>query len=159
MTSTEKAAQAAAPEQKWRRVMFLGRSQCGKTTLIQALRNQDLPAAKTQAVAYHSQLLDTPGEYAQVTNLSRALAIFAYEVDIVAMVLAANEDYSLYAPNIVPHINREVIGIVTKTDLANAWPDAAAGWLRNSGCKKIFRVSSFIGDGIPALRDYLQGQP
>ncbi len=145
----------AEQEKRFQRVMFLGRSQCGKTTLIQALRQEALHYQKTQAIGYHSQLLDTPGEYTQVANLARALAIFSYEVDIVAMVAAANEDYCLYAPNIVPHINREVIGVVTKIDIPGSWPETAEAWLKNSGCKKIFPVSSYTGAGIAELRDYL----
>lgn len=141
--------------QKNRRVMFLGRSGCGKTTLIQALRHEEIHYQKTQAISYHSLLLDTPGEYAQVTNLGRALAIFSYEVDIVAMICSAKEDYSLYGPNVVPHINREVIGVVTKIDIPGSWPDTAEEWLRISGCRKIFRVSSYTGTGMDALREYL----
>lgn len=142
-------------EEALRRVMFLGRSECGKTTLIQALRNQELRFQKTQYVNYQSHLLDTPGEYTQVVNLGRALAIYSYEVDIVAMVCSATEDYSLYAPNIAPHINREVIGVVTKIDIPLSWPDAAERWLRTAGCKTIFRVSSVTGEGVQALREYL----
>ena len=140
-----------------RKVMFLGRSECGKTTLIQALRNEEIHYQKTQYVNYRSQLLDTPGEYTQIVNLGRALAIYSYEVDVVGMVCSAVEDHSLYAPNIVPHINREVIGIVTKIDIEGSWPDTAEAWLRNAGCKKIFRVSSLTGEGIEELRDYLFG--
>ena len=138
-----------------KKVMFLGRSECGKTTLIQALRGESIHYHKTQYVNYQSQILDTPGEYTQVINLGRALAIYSYEVDIVGMVCSATEDHSLYAPNIVPHINREVVGIVTKIDIEDSWPDTAEQWLRNAGCKKICRVSSYTGEGVDELRDYL----
>ncbi len=143
-------------ELEGKKVMFLGRSECGKTTLIQALKGEKIHYQKTQYVNYQNQqLLDTPGEYTQVINLGRALAIYSYEVDIVGMVCSATEDHSLYAPNVVPHINREVVGIVTKIDVEGSWPDSAEQWLKTTGCKKIFRVSSYTGEGIDELRKYL----
>ena len=64
-----------------RKMVMMGRSECGKTTLKQALKGKKLQYEKTQAVNYFDIIIDTPGEYAQCTDLARALALYAYEAD------------------------------------------------------------------------------
>ena len=52
--------------------------------------------------------------------------------------------------------NREVIGIVTKIDRADANADQAEAWLRLAGCKTVYRVSSYTGEGIWQILDHLK---
>ena len=105
---------------------------------------------------YEDWLIDSPGEYAEVHGLNAAIAVYSYESDVVALLIAADDDYSLFPPNCTQMINREVIGIVTKIDKCS--PDRAEGWLRNSGCTKIFYVDSHTGKGVNELRLYLRKQ-
>lgn len=87
--------------------------------------------------------------------MAGALSLYAYESDVVGLILAADEPFSLYNPNIAGMVNREVIGIVTKTDLKHGNPERAQHWLNLAGCKRVFRVSSISGEGISELLDYL----
>ncbi|MBQ1210705.1 MAG: EutP/PduV family microcompartment system protein [Clostridia bacterium] len=136
-----------------RRLMLIGRSEAGKTTLTQAIRGEHIHYCKTQAIAYDDILIDTPGEYLQNARLGHALALYAYEADVVGLILNATEPFSLYPPNVTCMVNREVIGIVTKCN--DGCPDRAENWLRLAGCERIFRVDSVTGEGIPALIAYL----
>lgn len=138
-----------------KKIILIGRSGCGKTTLTQALRGEAISYRKTQYVNYTDRIIDTPGEYAENKLLAGALALYAYETDVVGLLLSAAEQYSLYSPNITNMVNREVIGIVTKCDLEDARPERAANWLRLAGCHTIFPVSATTGDGIEAILDYL----
>ncbi|WP_312653730.1 EutP/PduV family microcompartment system protein [Proteiniclasticum sp.] len=138
-----------------KKMMLVGRTESGKTTLTQALRGQKPVYHKTQYISYHDVIIDTPGEYAENKNLSQALALYSYEADIIGLLISAIEPYSLFPPNITPCVNREVIGIVTKIDLPEADTDQAEEWLRLSGCEKVFHVSSTTGEGIPPLLRYL----
>ena len=133
----------------------MGRSEAGKTTLTQALRGETITYKKTQYVNYFDVIIDTPGEYAQTAKLGRALALYSYEADVVELLLAANEPYSLYPPNITCMVNREVIGIVTKIDREDADPEQAARWLRLTGCQKIFFVNSKANEGVAEILEYL----
>jgi ethanolamine utilization protein EutP len=142
-------------QKKHKKVMLVGRSECGKTTLIQALERRSIQYEKTQVIGFSKKMIDTPGEYMQVPNFGRALAIYAYETDVIAFLASAIEDYCVFSPNIVPHVNREVVGVVTKCDLPGSYPDTVAGWLKNAGCKKIFKVSAYTGEGVDELREYL----
>lgn len=138
-----------------KKIIFMGRSECGKTTLTQALRGQKIAYHKTQYVNHFDMIIDTPGEYAENRNLSAALALYAYEADVVGLLLNAAEPYSLYPPNVVPCVNREVIGIVTQIDRPDADPKLAESWLRLAGCEKVFHVCAKTGEGIEQIIDFL----
>ena len=138
-----------------KKLILIGRSEAGKTTLTQALKGETITYQKTQYINYYDVIIDTPGEYAQTAKLGRALALYSYEADVVGLLLAANEPYSLYPPNITCMVNREVIGIVTKIDREDADPEQAARWLRLTGCKKIFFVNSRASEGVAEILEYL----
>ena len=137
-----------------RKTLLVGRHGVGKTTLKQALRDEEIRYVKTQYIDYGDWLIDSPGEYAEVHGLGAALAIYAYEADIVALLISADDDYSLFPPNITCMVNREVIGIVTKIDKCS--PDKAERWLKLSGCEKIFPINSHSGSGVAELKSYLK---
>lgn len=140
---------------KEKRIMLIGRSGAGKTTLRQALSGRTTEYEKTQAVSMDAKIIDTPGEYIQTKNLGTALAIYSYEADIIGLLLSATEPYSLFSPNITCMTEKEVIGIITQKDKENAKPENAEKWLRLAGCKKIFAVNSLTGEGIDELKSYL----
>ena len=139
-----------------RKIILIGRSGAGKTTLTQALKGEEIKYHKTQYVNYFESIIDTPGEYAQTHELGYALALYSYEADVVGLLLSAEEPYSLYPPNITCMVNREVVGIITHIDSPKADPERAERWLRLSGCRKIFRVNSTTGEGVSDILDYLK---
>lgn len=139
-----------------KRLILMGRSEAGKTTLTQALKGETITYKKTQYVNYFDVIIDTPGEYAQTAKLGRALALYSYEADVVGLIMAANEPYSLYPPNITCMVNRDVIGIVTKIDREDADAGQAERWLKLTGCKKIFFVNSTANEGVADILEYLR---
>ncbi|MBQ2754860.1 MAG: EutP/PduV family microcompartment system protein [Clostridia bacterium] len=139
-----------------KRIMLVGRSEAGKTTLLQALMNKEIKYEKTQSISYDDVVIDTPGEYIQTKQLGSALAVYAYESDVVGLLAASDEPFSLYPPCIVGMCNREVIGIVTKINDERGNPSRAENWLKLAGCKTIFKVDSKTGEGIPELKEYLE---
>ena len=141
---------------KMKKTLLVGRHGVGKTTLKQVLRGEEIHYVKTQYMDYGDWLLDSPGEYAEVHGFGAALAIYSYEADVVALLISADDDYSLFPPNITCMVNRDVIGIVTKVDKAS--PKRAANWLRLSGCKLIFPINSHSGEGVEELKSYLRKQ-
>lgn len=139
-----------------KKIIFMGRSGCGKTTLKQTLRGEDVHYHKTQCIYHYDHIIDTPGEYAESRQLGKALALYSYESDVVGLLIASTEPYSIYSPGITSSTNREVIGIVTKIDLPDGDPDQAERWLRLAGCRRIFRVSAREGTGLDKLIGYLE---
>jgi ethanolamine utilization protein EutP len=139
-----------------KKIILMGRSECGKTTLRQALKGDTIHYHKTQYINHYDVVIDTPGEYAENHTLGRALALYAYEADVVGLLISATENYSLYPPCVTAASTRPVIGIVTQIDEKDAKPDQAETWLRLAGCDIIYRVSSYTGEGIWQIIDYLR---
>ena len=76
---------------------------------------------------------------------------------LVAM-LSANEPYSIFSPCLTSMVNREVVGIVTGIDKPDARPDLAESWLRLAGCKRVFHVSSYTGEGLDEIFAFLNDE-
>ena len=139
-----------------KKIVLMGKSECGKTTLTQALKGEKIHYHKTQYVNHFDVVIDTPGEYAQTKHLGYALALYSYEADVVGLLLAATEPYSLYPPCCTAMCNREVVGIVTKIHDEKADPERSARWLKLAGCRKIFYIDSKSYEGVPELFEYLK---
>lgn len=139
-----------------RKIILMGRSEAGKTTLTQALRGERIHYHKTQYINHFDVVVDTPGEYAQTKGLAHALALYTYEAQVVGLLVGATEPYCLFPPCCTSQANREVIGIVTKIHEKGADPARAQRWLELAGCRTIFHVDSATGEGIPALLEHLR---
>ncbi|MFR9190692.1 MAG: EutP/PduV family microcompartment system protein [Anaerotruncus massiliensis (ex Togo et al. 2019)] len=81
-----------------KKIILMGRSECGKTTLSQALRGGEIAYRKTQYINHYDVVIDTPGEYAETASLGRALALYAYEADVVSLLCGATEPYCVFRP-------------------------------------------------------------
>ena len=138
-----------------KKLILMGRVAAGKTTLTQALKGEQLHYCKTQYINYTDTIIDTPGEYTELRQTSGALALYAYEADVVGLVLSANEPYSIFSPCITSLVNREVIGIISGIDKPDANVERVERWLRLAGCKKIFPVSAVTGEGLADIIAFL----
>lgn len=139
-----------------KKIILIGRSECGKTTLTQALKGEKIHYHKTQYVNHFDVIIDTPGEYIQTKGLGAALAMYTFEADVVGLLISSHEPYSLYPPCVTPLANRDVIGIVTQINHPNANLEQAERWLRLAGCEHIFFVDSKKGEGIWQILEYLR---
>ena len=138
-----------------KKLILMGRVAAGKTTLTQALRGEQIHYCKTQYINYTNTIIDTPGEYTEVARLGAALALYAYEADIVGLVIGADEPFCVFPPNCTCMVNREVIGIIAGVDRPRANVEQATRWLRLCGCERIFPVSSYTGEGLDAIIAFL----
>lgn len=137
-----------------KKLLLIGRVGAGKTTLTQALKHEKIGYHKTQYIGYEDWLIDTPGEYLENASLASAIALYSYEADVIGILMAADEPYSLYPPNCTGHVNREVIGIITKSH-SDCGTERAHRWLALTGCKTIFEVDSVTGEGVENIINYL----
>ena len=63
-----------------RKMYLCGRSEAGKTTLIQALKGEKTSYDKTQYVNTWDILIDTPGEYYEMKSLA-CKALYCYPLN------------------------------------------------------------------------------
>lgn len=138
-----------------KKLILMGKSESGKTSLIEALRGEQIIYKKTQYIDYSEDFMDTPGEYSEGNDLGGALAVYSYEADVVGLVLSATDDFCVFPPACAPVANRPVIGVVTKCDDPYARPDLAEMRLLLCGCERIFFTSAKERRGIDELLAFL----
>jgi len=139
-----------------KKVMFIGRSESGKTTLLQCLNKRPLKYNKTQMLNFKQSSIDTPGEYLENPRLYSALINASYDVDIVALIQSANQPMSVFAPQFSTAFNKTVIGIITKSDtIQNLSSSLVNQQLVDAGARPIFSTSAYNNIGILQLRQFL----
>lgn len=138
-----------------KKLFLMGRSEAGKTSLTQALKGEELHYVKTQYTTTEDDTIDSPGEYAESKRFSVGLACFSFEADVVAIVQAADEPFSLFSPSCRSFILRPFIGIITKVDSPYANIPMVKQWMVNAGCERIFVVNNVTREGIDELMEYL----
>ena len=138
------------------KVIFMGRTGSGKTTLCQKLNDLEIKYKKTQAVELYDNAIDTPGEYMENRHFYRALIMTAVDAKLIAILAdpTANDNY--IPPAFAGTFAKEIIGIVTKISLAESKDiERADRELREAGAQKIFLVDTVEEEGIWELFHYI----
>lgn len=140
-----------------KKVIFIGKTGSGKTTLCQRLQDLDLKYKKTQSVEIYDESIDTPGEYLENRSYYKALIVTAVDADRIALVYDCTSEESYLAPGFTSMFAKETIGIITKIGIASAKEqiERAEDELRKAGVEKIFNVDTILGTGIEELIEYL----
>lgn len=140
------------------KMILIGSSHCGKTTLCQYLTRQTLHYHKTQTVQFiDGFLLDTPGEYLEQKSFYGALSVTAADAQIIVLVQDATEERSMFAPSFgMMFGGKPVIGVITKSDIAKEEQiQQASNHLIRAGAEKCFVTSSLKGLGFQAFLEYV----
>jgi len=138
--------------------MLMGPIGAGKSTLFKALVGHGEEVRKTQAAEFEKGCIDTPGEYFSHPRLYHALINTSSEVDAIVYVHPCNEPECRLPPGLFAiYEGKQLIGVITKTDLPDARPDQIEDMLRDNGFSgRIFRTSSRDQQSVETLREYLR---
>ena len=144
-------------EEKRKRIILIGRSTAGKTTLCQRINHEDLAYHKTQTVQIVNQtMIDTPGEYLERRYFRGALMVTATDADFIVLVQDATENGTMLPPAYNTQFAKPTLGVVTKSDLATPKQvETAKKFLQMAGANKIFVTSSVSGEGVDELLKFL----
>ena len=144
-------------EEEMKRIILIGRSAAGKTTLCQYLNHQDLVYHKTQTVQIINQcMIDTPGEYLERRYMRGALMVTSVDADLIVLVQDATENGTMFPPAYNTMFAKPAVGIVTKSDIATPHQiEKAKKYLKMAGASKIFVTSSVTGEGFDDLLSLL----
>lgn len=137
------------------KMLLVGKTGTGKTSLIQAIRKEKLKYKKTQALEFYDGIVDTPGEYIENRRYYNAIITMSFDVAIVALVHDAESDDAYFPPGFAKMFNRKVIGIVTKIDSNNANVERAKRVLELAGVEMIYTVSALDNIGIDEIEQLL----
>ncbi|QOV19849.1 EutP/PduV family microcompartment system protein [Blautia liquoris] len=145
---------------KKKRVILIGRSMAGKTTMCQYMNHEGLKYHKTQTIQLiNDKVIDTPGEYLERTYMRGALQVTAVDADVIAFVQGADEAGTMFSPGYASMFGKPCIGIVTKSDLASEKQiEDAKNFLRQAGAQKVFVTSSYEGTGFEELIHFFEDE-
>lgn len=140
-----------------KKVLFIGKTSSGKTTLCQKLNQESLEYKKTQAVEFYDNSIDTPGEYIENRGYHKALIVTAAEAEVIAIVYDCSSEENYIPPGFATIFSREVVGIITKIDIVSESVkiERAKEILNLAGVSRIFKVDTIKGIGIGELFNYL----
>ncbi len=140
-------------------IIFMGKTGCGKTTLCQKLDQLELKYKKTQSIELYTDAIDTPGEYIENRGFYNALIVAASDAKIIGIVYDATQERNYIAPGFASRFSKDVIGIITKINLATEIQiNYASEMLSMIGVNKIFKVDTVDDIGVEELFTYLEKQ-
>lgn len=140
-----------------KKIILVGMTASGKTTLAQCLNGKKMEYQKTQALDVINTTIDTPGEYLEHRSFLQSLIITSVDTDQVLFVQDAAQDRFMFSPGLASSFPVPVAGVVTKTDAASEQEIARARELLElAGAEPIFETSAKSGEGIDRLRLFLE---
>lgn len=141
-----------------KKIIFIGTIGSGKTTISEAILGKDIEYKKTQSIeVLNNEILDTPGEYLERAQMRGALMITSADAQVIGLIQSAIEERNMFPPGYGGCFAKDVIGIVTKTDIATEKQiKSAEAKLISVGAGKVFKVSSMTREGLDELIRYLE---
>lgn len=137
------------------KIMLIGRTGSGKTTLTQKLNGEEVLYRKTQAVSYKSKIIDTPGEYVETKTFYKSLLVLSADAKTIILVQAANDDNTIFPPKFSTMFpKKDIIGVITKIDL-NSNTLKSERILKEAGAKEIFKIALDDKEGLEILKKRL----
>lgn len=139
-----------------KRIMVVGPTQSGKSTLVNVLNVSARPLKKTQDVIYGKNTIDTPGSYIENASMYKYLIATAQAASHVLILVDQSRPEEVYPPCFAKSFTCPVIGVITKIDLAPENAGLCIAQLKRTGISgPCFRVSLKDHTGVEALKDYL----
>ena len=139
-----------------KKTMLIGRTGCGKTTLTQKLMDEEVKYKKTQAVSYKNKIIDTPGEYVENKMYYKSLLVLSADAKMIILVQSAIDGATLFPPKFSTMFpKKEVIGIITKVDLADADIERSKRFLVDAGATEIFTIGLEDNEGLEEIKKRL----
>lgn len=141
-----------------KRIMLIGISRVGKTSLANCINSQELEVMKSQAISYGEHTIDTPGEYLESPLMHKYIISASQDADAVLFVQAFDQTLFSFPPNFSQVFNTKRIGVITKNDLEVKRNDLETlkRNFKEIGLEEpYFITSSKTLEGIEALKQYL----
>ncbi|MBI6871524.1 EutP/PduV family microcompartment system protein [Clostridium aciditolerans] len=139
-----------------KRIMVIGPSRCGKTTLVNALNNYDGPLRRTPDLIYGKNTIDVPGSYLENTWMYKHIIAASQDASHVLILVDQSNCAEIYSHGFAKSFRCPVIGVITKCDLMPENEEKSLRQLKSIGVTEpYFHISFKVGTGIDALKKYL----
>lgn len=97
-----------------KRVLLIGRRNCGKTDLVNHLNGDKRSLLPTQVVTYRGEFIDVPGSYLETPDLFCHIIAVGQDARLVLMLIDQTEMGESYAPGFAQVFHVPVLGVITK---------------------------------------------
>lgn len=139
-----------------KRIMVIGPTNCGKTTLVHALNNEQKPIRKTQNIIYGKNTMDVPGSYIENPWMYNHIISAAQDASHILILIDQSNCTEVYSPGFAKVFRCPVIGVITKVDLKPENEKVCLEQFKKIGvAEPYFKISVKNGQGISALKEYL----
>jgi ethanolamine utilization protein EutP len=139
-----------------KRIMVIGPSRCGKTTLVNVLNDYDGPLKRTQDLIYGKNTIDVPGSYIENAWMYKHIIAAAQDASYVIILIDQSKCTEIYPHGFAKSFTSKVIGVITKSDLMPENEEKCLRQLKKIGVvEPYFHISFSMGTGIDALKKYL----
>lgn len=140
-----------------KRIMIVGPTQAGKTTLAYLLNNTQGPLRKTQDVIYGKNTIDVPGSYIENPYMYRYLIATAQTASHILILVDQSRPVEVYPPGFAKTFTCPVIGVITKSDVVPENRKLCIQQLKRIGVKEpYYPISLSEYSGVETLKKLLQ---
>lgn len=139
-----------------KRIMIIGPSRSGKTTIVNALNDYDGPLRRTPDLIYGKNTIDVPSAYIENASMYKHVIALSQDASHVLILVDQSNSTEIYSPGFAKSFRCPVIGVVTKCDLTPENEEKCLRQLKIVGVSEpYFHISFPMGTGIDALKKYL----
>lgn len=140
-----------------KRIMIIGPSKSGKTTLANILNDDIGPVKHSQDVIYGKYTIDVPSAYLENTWMYKHLIALSQDASHVLITVDAEKKHDVYSPGFAEAFNCPVIGVITKIDLVTEHKNIWDNILNEMNISKpYFEISAITSQNIEALKIHLK---
>jgi len=139
-----------------KRIMIIGPSRSGKTTLANRLNEYEGPLRRTQDVIYGKKTIDIPSSYIENAGMYKHIISISQDASHVLLLVDSSKQHQVYSPGFAKSFQCPVIGVITKMDLMLENEALSLKELKAIGVgEPYYRISALKGIGMEALKEYL----
>lgn len=142
-----------------KRIMVIGPGRSGKTTLVQALNEEQGNIRRTADMIYGKNTIDVPGSYIENAWMYKHIIAAAQDASHVLIVVDQSRCIPVYSPGFAKVFRCPVLGVITKSDLAPENEEECISQLKQIGVSEpYYKISFPDGAGLAELKEALFGE-
>lgn len=139
-----------------KRVMVVGPTGSGKTSLVNELNDCQGRLRKTQDIIYGKNTIDVPGSYIENKWMYKHLITVSQDASHILLLMDQSKSDTVYPPSLAQSFRCPVIGVISKADLmVDNW-EFCYKQLKQAGVSEpYYKISVLKGTGVAQLKDKL----